>query len=105
MSQPIPINFLAGVIYDALREEVRAADRRHPQRPHRGCLTEMKLIWECRSTEVHDMFRRVAEKVLAEVDRERTNVRQKLRIISDDPLGASWLLSDILDHLPAVETE
>ncbi len=84
MNKPLPITFVAGLIYNALREEVRAADRRHPQRPHRGCLTEMNLIWERRSKDEHDLFRRVARKVLAEVEKDRPEVRRKLRIISND---------------------
>jgi hypothetical protein len=88
MSKPIPTNYVAGIIYDALREEVTAVDRRCPTRRHRGCLSNMDKIWELRSTKVHDLFRRVARRVISEVEKERPELRRKtergFRVVSED---------------------
>jgi hypothetical protein len=70
MSKPIPTNYVAGVIYDALREEVTAVDRRCPTRRHRGCLSNMDKIWELRSAEVHDLLRWKCERPFRVVSAE-----------------------------------
>lgn len=88
MSKPIPIEYVAGLIYDGLREEVIAAYRRHPRPNHRGCLSNMDKIWPMRSSEVHGLFRRVAAKVMAEVTKDRPMVvrkcEQPFRVVSDE---------------------
>lgn len=88
MSKPIPINCVARLLYDGLREEVLAADRRYPTRTHRGCMSNMDKRWEMRSRGVHAIFRRVAQKVMEEVERERPIVvrkcEQPFRVVRDE---------------------
>jgi hypothetical protein len=84
VSQKLSVNRVAAVIYDALQAEVIVAKGQCSNEAHQGCLTQMDIIWECRSTEQHDVFRRVAEKVLAEVRKERPEVVRKLRVVTHD---------------------
>lgn len=72
-------NYVAAVIYDTLRSEVLSDDKQCSGGSHRSCVPRMDLISECRSTEVHDLFRRVADRVLSEVNREQAEVRSKPR--------------------------
>lgn len=84
VARQLSVNRVAAVIYDALRDEVIAAKFLCPSNVHRGCITRMDNLWECRSTEEHDLFRRVAEKVLAEVMKERPEVVKKLQIRKEE---------------------
>lgn len=62
--------------------QLLATDHGREQGKHRGCLQGMNRIWEVRPTEVHDLFRRVAVKVLDEV-RERPEVVRRLRVVGN----------------------